>query len=429
MHSLDTDDRLSRRIRGRNTLLAGCGTTVVVFMLVVFGYLAWANTLPAAEPDHRVLPSPNGYDACAAAVARLPAQTSTKTPWDSDLKELRKDVSQARSGLTALSAAVRLPYYSPPTDPNDFRQYSRIRDASRQLVSLARVELADGQPGAAMQHSLDAIELGVKMRRGGPLINTLVGIACTSIGQNAAERCVSQLTAEETHAAGSRLDGVLTQLPEPAEVMDEERRCSLALTRMTFAGRSPIAISPANLGNPTTWWDGAKEGALLAVYPKSWGYSQTDLYWKSLAAELRKPYSKRIPPPVRPPEWDPVLGGTSMDLSTIQFPFARTQASLRLLRAELALREYRIRHHRYPTTLEQLTPNELTAAPVDPFTDQPLRYRRQGSTYVLYSVGPDMKDDGGTPIPPRSVGSDSKGDLVAGKLFPARAPTPPPRSR
>jgi hypothetical protein len=113
-----------------------------------------------------------------------------------------------------------------------------------------------------------------------------------------------------------------------------------------------------------------------------------------------------------------------MQLPTIQIPFLRTRAHLRLLRAELALREYRERHAGYPPKLEGLVPQCLTAVPVDPFSGQPLRYRRQGEGYVLYSVGPDGKDDGGTPSSSRSADATSKGDLVAGKLFPSRKTVP-----
>ena len=429
MHSPDNDDRLTRRIRGRNTLLAGCGTTVAVFMLAVFGYLAWANTLPPPERDRRVLPSPNGYDACALAMGNLPPLTSPNAPWGADIEVLRKDLAPARPGLAALSTAVRLPYMSPPSDPNNFRQFTHYREAARQLGASTRVELAAGHPGVAMDAALDAVELGAKLGRGGALLDSLVGVACIAIGQNGAERCVSHLSAEDAHAAGVRLDGIMLQLPEPADVMDEERRASLLMVRGALSGKSPIATSPAASGNPVNWWDNAKERVLLTLYPKSWGYRQVDQYWRALAAEVRKPYAQRKSPRPTPPEWDPVLGGMSMELPTLQLPFARTRAYLRLLRTELALREFRLRHGAYPAKLEALAPEALAVVPVDPFSEQPLRYRRQGNGYVLYSVGPDLKDDGGTPIVSRGVDASSKGDLVAGKLFSPRKAAPASRGR
>jgi hypothetical protein len=71
-------------------------------------------------------------------------------------------------------------------------------------------------------------------------------------------------------------------------------------------------------------------------------------------------------------------------------------ANLRLALTAVALEQFRTAHdNRYPATLSELTPNYLDATLMDPFDGQTLRYRKQGAGYVLYSVGPDLKDDGG----------------------------------
>jgi hypothetical protein len=102
-----------------------------------------------------------------------------------------------------------------------------------------------------------------------------------------------------------------------------------------------------------------------------------------------------------------------------------------LLLVTLALRAYHEEHHAYPETLNALTPDYLTAVPADPFVaGQPLRYYRTGAKYVLYSVGPDGKDDHGKPIDDRTfymfaspeqreakryaMAPNSKGDILAG---------------
>lgn len=63
--------------------------------------------------------------------------------------------------------------------------------------------------------------------------------------------------------------------------------------------------------------------------------------------------------------------------------------------AALALAEYRAEKGAYPQSLEELCPKYLAAVPQDFFADAPLHYARQASGYLLYSVGEDMKDDGG----------------------------------
>jgi len=72
-----------------------------------------------------------------------------------------------------------------------------------------------------------------------------------------------------------------------------------------------------------------------------------------------------------------------------------------------------------------LAPVYLKAIPADPFTaNGTLRYKRTGKTYVLYSVGPNGTDDGGTPSADdkasmpgtrsSSLRIGSGGDIVAG---------------
>jgi hypothetical protein len=62
--------------------------------------------------------------------------------------------------------------------------------------------------------------------------------------------------------------------------------------------------------------------------------------------------------------------------------------------------------------LSALAPDYLDAIPQDPFDGQPLRYRPQGHGYMLYSIGPDLKDDGGK----RMTGKT--GDIVFAVLTP-----------
>ena len=63
------------------------------------------------------------------------------------------------------------------------------------------------------------------------------------------------------------------------------------------------------------------------------------------------------------------------------------------LRARLVLQAFRAEHGRLPDRLDQLVPAYLDAVPRDDFDGRPLRYDPQKR--VVYSVGKDLKDDGG----------------------------------
>ena len=52
--------------------------------------------------------------------------------------------------------------------------------------------------------------------------------------------------------------------------------------------------------------------------------------------------------------------------------------------------------HAYPERLEALVPGFLAAVPADTFTGKPLSYARRGDGYLLYGVGQNLADDGGT---------------------------------
>lgn len=72
-----------------------------------------------------------------------------------------------------------------------------------------------------------------------------------------------------------------------------------------------------------------------------------------------------------------------------------TEMEFQLTRLALALAACKAQHGQYPEALDALVPEYLKEVPRDLFVDQPLKYRRQGEGYLLYSVGPNTKDDGG----------------------------------
>jgi hypothetical protein len=76
-------------------------------------------------------------------------------------------------------------------------------------------------------------------------------------------------------------------------------------------------------------------------------------------------------------------------------------------RLALALEAYRIKKGNYPATLDDLVPDFLPRVPADPLDGQPLRLKRDGKDLLLYSIGRDLKDDGGAVQDPRW-----EGDLV-----------------
>jgi hypothetical protein len=85
------------------------------------------------------------------------------------------------------------------------------------------------------------------------------------------------------------------------------------------------------------------------------------------------------------------------------------EARIELVRSGMALERHRLSRGELPETLIELVPGELAGMPIDPFDGKPLRYFRQADgTPRLWSIGPDLLDEGGLPHRNRN----SKGDLV-----------------
>jgi hypothetical protein len=71
------------------------------------------------------------------------------------------------------------------------------------------------------------------------------------------------------------------------------------------------------------------------------------------------------------------------------------QARFDIARLVCALAAFRLETGRYPALLSELAPKYVPVVPKDVFSDKPLVYKRTAKGYLLYSVGPNMRDDGG----------------------------------
>jgi hypothetical protein len=85
----------------------------------------------------------------------------------------------------------------------------------------------------------------------------------------------------------------------------------------------------------------------------------------------------------------------------------RHLALLRTTQTALAVERCRLAEGRLPKSLDNLVPAYMDAIPNDPFNGSPLKYRVRQSGYVVYSVGEDLTDEGGTEQ--GTQGRDSRG--------------------
>jgi hypothetical protein len=94
--------------------------------------------------------------------------------------------------------------------------------------------------------------------------------------------------------------------------------------------------------------------------------------------------------------------------------FVFVQASVDLAQVAIALERYRLAHGEYPASLDALAPQFIERMPHDIINGEPLHYRlTNDGKFVLYSVGWNEKDDGGTVVLTKEGAVDrKKGDWV-----------------
>jgi hypothetical protein len=146
--------------------------------------------------------------------------------------------------------------------------------------------------------------------------------------------------------------------------------------------------------------------------PKGWVYhskivlSQMDQQWlSSVVDEARQTVSPQQALQVKSTIDATLQSGVFNLLPRVLVPAlgnyskksAAGQNTVNLARTAIALERYRLVHGEYPEALDALAPQFMAQVPHDVIGGQPLKYRREADgRFVLYSVGWNEKDDGGT---------------------------------
>ncbi len=100
---------------------------------------------------------------------------------------------------------------------------------------------------------------------------------------------------------------------------------------------------------------------------------------------------------------------TQMFAPALSYAFTqevRADARVAMARTAVELALYRADRGEYPLSLDALVPRYAAALERDPFDGKPIRYARTSQGYIVYCVGDDCVDNGGTPGKLDVAGSD-----------------------
>ena len=103
------------------------------------------------------------------------------------------------------------------------------------------------------------------------------------------------------------------------------------------------------------------------------------------------------------------LSGQAMSAyASVPFHEAEAIAHQRIVLLALAVESFRNETGRLPEKLEELVPKFVEEVPEDPFTGLDLEYRRTKKDYLIYSVGRDREDNGGSEKSDKKLSDDKQ---------------------
>ncbi|GEM_PF-6481394 len=295
-----------------------------------------------------------------------------------------------------------------------------IRKAIRVLDLSSAVELRDGDPdrfvgdiGLMLRASELAVEYPV-------LISELVRTAILAVVHDRVVWALSEhpgaFSDEQLRAIDSEIDryrfGAFDMLGEQLSLHDTFRRVA---NKDGGLAASPAILTqglnaygslddPSNLEDPELddslqrplWIAGKLCDRVRVLSALPWN-GETELLSSEISSELdRANFAGKF-----------LMDQLLPSFQNIPRYSLRIQQSEIGARTAIAIERHRLRHGSLPGSLDEIDEDLRAIEPLDVIANAPLRYRVEGDSFVLYSVGDDRDDDGGS----QRSESNSYGDV------------------
>jgi hypothetical protein len=354
------------------------------------------------------------------ACARVAELAETPTPLSSEQSdEAHKLLEQGKEALRLLREGTERPQCRFPVDASVpayailLPHLAKVRSAERLFALSVRVSLAEGKMDAAPEDCTRMLTLARSTHDEPFLISTLVEIASTELAlkQLSGVMDASDPSPEVLRKMGSTL-GDAEDRSQFVQDMRAER--CLGLSGIDAAIRNPKEFAAICGMRPALCWvlgfvfrplilnDGlcyldVMDRYLELAKERSWqGKAALDGLLATVEtlskSHWKHPISRLVLPAL-------ARAGTAFDRSIARKGCAKLA---------LALRLYRMKNEQYPEKLSQLVPDFLDKLPGDPFSGKDFLYRTEGKGFIVYSVGANLKDDGGA----EDALSRDAGDIV-----------------
>ena len=330
---------LKKRRSGARVLLGLLG-------VVLFVPPAWAYYILIPPPIlNDPLPEPNGYDALLATCKQLENVTvpDDGKNFPEAERATPKDYRDFCSKYHAVPASVHEALENEcqvPLTYDSLTETWKMGHLAQAMAAHGDAALMDGDAATASQYYRDTIRLGRATARGGIVSHWLSG----SVVEGVALRHIHNHRDKMTETTRRQWIAAIPTFESDFEPLEEcQIREEIWSQRVCGWQERLVWVIDNSLGIDDSWVNNFR---LLSTIP------------------LEQSQSLR-------------------------------RAQYRILLLELALDEYHAKHGAYPERLADLVPEVIEKTPDDPFSGQPLVYRRTPKDYRLHSVVPNDVDDGG----------------------------------
>jgi hypothetical protein len=336
--------------------------------------------------------------------------------WTPEITPAARRVVSANSEYYALIAeAARTPNCAFPKDWDanlnmTFPEFAKMREAARMLQMHAALSAADGRMNDALADAGTMLRIADHSELPPTLIGQLVGYAIQAI---AVQSLRDSLAVGDPSPAAAR--ALMNQIAAIDEVAPSVRsmKGEIALFGLPFydLARRPgskdiIAMISRGMATPAP----AAERAAFRTY-STVGRPLLNLdelsYLRDMKDQIdvcalpwpesqRKTAANEKQREIRPTYRIPLRRMLIPVFERAVWSREKTAANLGDGQIALALTIYKSEHGAYPDSLATLEAAGFKL-PKDPFGGQPFKYRRDGVGFIVYSIGSDMKDDGGLP--------------------------------
>jgi len=323
-------------------------------------------------------------------------------PYKQNATEIKADVAAleiVRQGFAFKYIPVESESDNSCPIPVDFGMRTIVRLFAKESATKA----ANEDWAGAANSALDGMRLGQDISHGS-ISDMLIGRSIQAIASQSLRNIFDHVDAKTAKTIVARLADIYSQKIDYADVLQAEKHQGLWFFK--------------ELATSADW---RKEAHVSSAKSLAELKNEYVVAMDELVANARLPYPWRetsIPAAKEP--FNQTTLGLFSDPKYVKsgltqgIPLAIRQTQSTFILVEFALRAYRLDHHHYPQTLSELAPNYLREVPEDPFSaHQPLHYKITGKGYMLYSIGPDGRDNGGKQVLEKRIDADSRGDIVA----------------